>query len=134
MQACDPLRTDFRLLPLLQEFPRRQQCLEMRLLVELEVPADRGTWVSCLPLFSSSLTEDAGVVEVYSKQRLSYKAQDVIARLLQVYRNMSSLLLFLNVMRSQADSTASHLTILFINCSQRALRQLWMPPCRVNWV
>ncbi len=91
VEVCDSLRLDVRLLPPLQEFTQRQQCLETRLLVELEVEEYAGAWGSCLPLFSISWTEETGVVEIYSNQRLTNKEQDSVARLLHVYRNMNSL-------------------------------------------
>ncbi len=87
----DPLRADFRLLPPLQAFEHRQKCLESRLLVEREVACDEGGWTSCLPLFAPTWADEIGIVEIYSKHRLSESSQDIVARLLYVYRNMSSI-------------------------------------------
>jgi GGDEF domain-containing protein len=82
---------DFRLLPALQDERQRQQCLEMHRRVEFESEEVAGHWVSCLPLLAASWIDEAGVIEFYSKQRLADESQDIVARLLHVYRNMVSL-------------------------------------------
>ena len=68
----------------------RWRCLSTHLHVEAE-PLESGNCLTCLPLSSGSGVDEAGVIEIHSKAKLTPQDRDAAWRVLWVYRNMRSM-------------------------------------------
>jgi diguanylate cyclase (GGDEF)-like protein len=85
--TADPLWTDVALLPLIQDYPKRAECMQSRAVLQLQ---DGALWVSLFPIATDR--EVIGVVEVISSERLKSKDQRTVASVLRIYHNFQGLL------------------------------------------
>ncbi|MFN4003078.1 MAG: GGDEF domain-containing protein [Hylemonella sp.] len=89
-QIHDPLHADLRTLePLVPDAPR-ERALQVNLPVVVEEEGAGGC-LTCLPWLGHGLTEEAGVIEIRSAQRLQAQELAGIERALRIYRNMVAL-------------------------------------------
>lgn len=91
-RVIDPQRVDFQKLVKLEDNADRQRCLQSRQRVEIAWATLDGPRITMLPLFSTSRPDDAGVLELHSDAPLDADSLTLIDALLQIYRNMYSLL------------------------------------------
>jgi diguanylate cyclase (GGDEF)-like protein len=93
-KVIDPTRVDFQSLVKLEDAGDRFKCLESRNRVEIAWAGPDGPRINMLPLYSSSRSDDEGVIELHSDSALSPEALAMVDHLRRIYRNMYSLLEF----------------------------------------
>ncbi len=85
--TADPLWAEVALLPLIQDHPKRVECMQSRSVLQLKEGA---LWVSLFPIATDR--EVIGVVEVISGERLKSKDQRTVTSVLRIYHNFQGLL------------------------------------------
>ena len=85
--SADPLWSEVALLPLIQDHPKRVECMQSRSVLQLK---EGGLWVCLFPIATDR--EVVGVVEVISTERLKIKDQRTVTSVLRIYHNFQGLL------------------------------------------
>lgn len=91
VERFNALHADFRLLEPVQGVPHRWRCLSTHAPVEVESSARPARCVTCLPLSAEGGGDDAGVIELHSRNKLNAQDHEAAQRVLRVYRNMNSM-------------------------------------------
>ena len=92
--VTDPLRVDFQSLPALEDERDRLRSIQTGERLEVALAGDAGPRISYVPMFEPSRSEELGVLEIHASKTLNPAELETIGLLLQVFRNMHSLLAY----------------------------------------
>jgi diguanylate cyclase (GGDEF)-like protein len=92
--VLDPLRVDFQTLRPLEDNRDRFNCIQTQRRLEIAWAGESGPRITYLPLFTDSVTDDEGVIEIHSGSRLTESQLQLISALHRVFCNMYKLLAY----------------------------------------
>jgi len=89
--SSDPLWLEPELLPLVEDFPHRLDCLESQAVLQMQEQVDgRRMWHTLFPLLAARSMP--GVLEIVSVDRLAPASRRMVAGMLRVFHNFQGLL------------------------------------------
>jgi diguanylate cyclase (GGDEF)-like protein len=93
-KVLDPMHVDFSTLRLVEDHTDRFKCIQSDSRVEVAWAGEEGPRITYIPLFTDTLSDDAGVIEIHSGSALTADQLQSIAELHRVFLNMYKLLAY----------------------------------------
>ena len=93
-KVLDPMHVDFSTLRLVDDHTDRFKCIQSDSRVEVAWAGEEGPRITYIPLFTDTLGDDEGVIEIHSGSALTADQLQSIAELHRVFLNMYKLLAY----------------------------------------